>query len=40
MRTMLSRHQAILWFFALATTTGLPAMAGIKATETRSLTLV
>ena len=39
MRTMLSRHQAILWFFALATIPGFPAMAEIKATATRSLTV-
>ncbi len=39
MRTMLTRHQAILWFFALATTPGFPAMAGIKATATKSLTV-
>jgi hypothetical protein len=39
MRTLLTRHQAILWFFALATTPGLPAMAGIKVTATRSFTV-
>jgi hypothetical protein len=36
---MLSRHRAILWFFALATTPGFPAMAGIKVTTTKSLTV-
>jgi hypothetical protein len=39
MRTMLNRHQAIVWFFALATTSGFPAMAGIKSTATKSLTV-
>jgi hypothetical protein len=39
MRTMLNRHQAIVWFFALATTPGFPAMGGIKVTATRSLTV-
>jgi hypothetical protein len=39
MRTMLARHQAIFWLFALATTPGLPALAEIKATATRSLTV-
>lgn len=39
MRTMLTRRQATLWFFALATIPGLPAMAGIKSTATRSLTV-
>jgi hypothetical protein len=39
MRTMLKGHPAILWFFALATTPGLPALAGIKATATRNLTV-
>jgi hypothetical protein len=39
MRTMLKGHPAILWFFALATTPGLPALAGIEATATRNLTV-
>ena len=39
MRTMLERNQAILWLFALAITPGLPAVAGIKATATKSLTI-
>ena len=39
MRTMLARYQATLWFFALATCPGLPALAEIKATATKSLTV-
>jgi hypothetical protein len=39
MRTMLDRHAVILWSFALATIPGLPALAKIKATATRSLTV-
>ena len=39
MRTMLARHQAILRFFALATSPGFPALAGIEATATKSLTV-
>ncbi len=39
MRTMQSRHQAILWFFALATTPSFPAIAGIQSTATKTLTV-
>jgi hypothetical protein len=39
MMTTLVRHQAILWFLALATMLGLPALAGVKVTATGSLTV-
>jgi hypothetical protein len=39
MKTTLVRFRTILWFLALATTLGVPALAEIKATATRSLTV-
>jgi hypothetical protein len=39
MMTMLIRHQASLWFLAVATSPSLSALAEIKATATRSLTV-
>src|SRR5262245_6184029 len=39
MNSMLARHRAILCFFALATMPGATAMAGIKATATKGLTV-
>jgi hypothetical protein len=39
MMTILIRHQAILWFLAMATSPSLPALAEIKATATRSRTV-
>jgi hypothetical protein len=39
MRTMLARYQATLWILALATSSGVSALAGIEATATKSLTI-
>jgi hypothetical protein len=38
MRTKVTRRQAILWFFPLATPPSLPALAEIKVTATMSMT--
>jgi hypothetical protein len=39
MKTMRARHRGILCFFALATISALPAMAEVKATATKGLTV-
>jgi hypothetical protein len=39
MRTMLTRHQTILWFLPLVTSPGFPALAVIESTAIKSLTV-
>jgi hypothetical protein len=39
MRKKLARHQGIFWLIAFSASSGVPALAGIEATATKSLTV-